>query len=368
MIQDLSRPVAAVVPEPENAAEFSSLGLHGLVARYTGELKRTGGRYGWSYWIEPNTPAVPHPVDKALSDALAEGHRAAGAATARLLSNSARGDGRATRAGLKVELSEDDVAMFDRIHGGSDWVLTVDRFIGADLFDLPDDGLARMKRPKYILDAAPSFHDGFGHRALVTTSSRDEIKEILANALEEFGLPGNQVDALIQALKYVSGRLVLDALIRDTRAREVVAIAIAIAGLLGGGQLKNTLIVPVDVHADLFSSTRAAKADRSQQADLVFFKLSAKKIEATVVEVKTRQNLDDLEGLALEMAAQMRMTATAIDERFSDPESRVDGVLQRSLLANALLFYVERSRRFNLIDEAQAGLMRGRRAAGTRRG
>lgn len=353
ILQDQSRPKPHAIPAPANAGEYTSLALHGLVARYVSTLSLADGRHTWSYWIEPNAPAMQHPVDKGLSDGLAETHRAASQATARLLG--AAGD---ARAGLHAALSPSDIARLDRIHDASDWVLTVDRFIGADLFDATDADLEDSGRPKYILDAAPSFQDGFGHRSLVTTSSRAEINQILAKALREFGFPGEQVDQLIQALKVASGRLVLDALRRETRAREVVALAIAIAALLNENRLKDTLIVPVDIHADLFSPARESKQDRSQQADLVLFKLSARKIEATVVEVKTRHDLDGLEGLGEEMASQMRLTADIIEERYFGADSRIDGVLQRSLLAHALLFYVERSRRFHLIDDAQAALLR----------
>jgi len=272
IIQDFSKPVPAAMPSLENTGEFSSLGVHGLVTRYVGQLRAAVGRYAWDYWIEPNPPVVPNPVDKALSDALAEAHRAASAATARLLDGEMPRAVPFARAGLHVELSQRQVDLLDRIHEGSDWVLTVDRFIGADLFDSPDEALTSSGRPKYILDAAPSFQDGFGHRSLVTTSSRDEINRLLSRALEEFGLPGSQVDDLIQALKVASGRLVLDALRRETRAREVVALAIALSWLIGARKLADSLVVPVDIHADLFSSARGGKSDRSQQADLVFFK------------------------------------------------------------------------------------------------
>jgi len=54
----------------------------------------------------------------------------------------------------------------------------------------------------------------------------------------------------------------------------------------------------------------------------------------------------------------MRITAEIIRERYENPESRIDGVLQRSLLAHALQFYVDRSQRFNLITAEQAATMR----------
>lgn len=355
IVQDLSTPHPGYMGAPLASESRTSLSVFGLVVRYAGALAVDGESHVWNYWIEPNAPAIAHPVDKRLSDVMTDGVRAAGAATARLLG----AESADARASLRVEMGAAEIDLLDGVHAASDWVLTVDRFIGADLFDSLDEDLHRSKRPRYLLDAAPGFQDGFGQRSMVTTSSRDEAAAILRRAAREFGFSEDDLSMgrLVETLKMVSGRLVLDALRRDVRAREVVALALAITELYRTGRLKDAIVVPVDAHSDLFQIDRGPDGDREQRCDLVLFSFTANTVEATLVEVKARHDLDDLEGLALEMAAQMDSTGAVIRERFFNDAQRVDSVLQRSLLAHALSFYLARSRRYRMIDDATASTL-----------
>jgi hypothetical protein len=45
----------------------------------------------------------------------------------------------------------------------------LDRFIGIDLFDDPGDQSLATTARKYLLDYAPEFIEGLGHRLIVTT-------------------------------------------------------------------------------------------------------------------------------------------------------------------------------------------------------
>jgi len=45
----------------------------------------------------------------------------------------------------------------------------LDRFIGIDLFDDPGDQSLATAARKYLLDYAPEFIEGLGHRLIVTT-------------------------------------------------------------------------------------------------------------------------------------------------------------------------------------------------------
>ena len=56
-----------------------------------------------------------------------------------------------------------------RIHQSTDWIILLDRFIGIDLFDDPGDQYLATTARKYLLDYAPEFIEGLGHRLIVTT-------------------------------------------------------------------------------------------------------------------------------------------------------------------------------------------------------
>jgi hypothetical protein len=355
IIQDLSVPAPVATDDPAPVVDDVGLGLHGLIARYTSARVPDKGSVTWHYWIQTEAPVTPHPLDKRLSDGLVELHRAASLASARLIDPD-RAVGPRARAVLAVRLYEQEMTLLDHIHRDSDWVLTVDRFVGADLFDSPRDRALSPERQAYILDASPDFYDGLGHRSLVTTSSREEVEAILARAMGKFGFRQlhESVGGLIHTLKTISGRLVLDALRADARAAEVVALGAVVAWLQSQGLLRDAIVVPVDTHLDLFRPNLSDRTKGQSRCDLLLFRFKPNRVELTVIEVKGRSGIDDLERLGETIVAQLDSTAALIEQRCFDDDRRVDGVLQRSSLAHVLAFYLQRAKRYRLVDAATA--------------
>src|SRR5439155_5104044 len=94
-----------------------------------------------------------------------------------------------------------------------------------------------------------------------------------------------------------------------------------------------------------------------RRCDLVLVSLKRNIVDATFIEVKWRRGRVPLEELAQNMLLQMEGSAQAMKNRFFN-EKRIDGVLQRSYLANVLRFYFERSRRYGLFDaEAESSFL-----------
>lgn len=201
-----------------------------------------------------------------------------------------------------------------------------------------------------------------GHRSLVTTSSRDEVDAILTRAMGRFGFDqlSDSVGALVQTLKMVSGRLVLDALQTDAKAREVVALGAVVTWLNTKGHLKDTIVVPVDSHLDLFRPGPGDANDDQKRCDLALFRFVQNRLTITLVEVKSRSSLADLDSLADQMTAQMDATAQIIEHRYFNDDERVDGMLQRSLLAHVLRFYLDRAERYGLATPTTASGIRQR--------
>lgn len=358
IVQNLSVPEPVIITRDAAASTQPGLGLHGLIVRNSNVLSTHANDLVWHYWVETESGVSPHPVNDKLSDGLVEGHRAASAASARLMDPNA-GERSEARAALAVRLGPSQMALLDEIHRGADWVLINDRFIGAELFDSPDETTAVSDRRTYILDASPEFHDGLGHQTLVTTSSRDEVEAILTRAMGKFGFRElrESVGSLIQTLKMVSGRLLLDALRADARAAEVVALGAVITWLQSQGLLRDAIVVPVDTHLDMFRPPPSDRILSQQRCDLMLFRMGPSKVELTLIEVKGRSSLDDLDTLAETMTAQMDSTGTVIQNRCFNDDLRLDGHLQRSSLAHVLRFYLARAKRYGLIDDPTAATL-----------
>lgn len=342
------------------------LSLYGLVVRYEKQIRYSEKDLLLRCWVNVGSSIVPHPVDKQLSDATLKAHRAASSAAVRFLDPGLPVHA-AGKAGLQIRLDERAIHLIDEVHRRADWVLTVDRFIGPELFDYPDSLTEKPPLGRsYILDASPDFEDGVVQRSMVTTSSRAEVETILLKAMGRFGFQQlrESVGDLVQTLRTVSGRLVLDALQSDTRAAEIVGIGAVITWLKGQNQVRDSLIVPIDSHLDLFGPHALRGQQGLQRCDLALFRFkSANRLEVSLIEVKSRSNLSqDIDRLTEEMAVQMRSTAAVIVDRWGNMD-RVDSVLQRSMLSQVLRFYLERAVRFAQIDEGSRSVISKRLSA-----
>jgi DNA phosphorothioation-dependent restriction protein DptH len=359
--QDVTSCKAIAVGLTEANGDSSGIALHGLLARFIPEFEADEEGIRWIYRIDTNTEASKHPSHKNIAQTLVDTHRAICGGIGRLLVSGPLlrdQENDHLTAALEVSLDSDKLKLLESLHGGADWVLTVDRFFGVDYYDSPDESLLQSVSKKYILDAAPEFHDGLGHRLIVTTSSRDEVSEILRRQMEDFGLSvlDESVGHILQLLKMVSGRLALDALRTDQRAAAAVALAAVVSFLQANGRLDSAIIVPADGHIELLEPRPRDDVNTSRQrCDLLLVRPIKKGFDIRLIEVKWRSSLSNGEAanLAEEMAAQMQATANVLMERYFN-ENRVDGALQRAALAHMLRFYLGRARRHGLIDPANA--------------
>ena len=87
--------------------------------------------------------------------------------------------------GLAMNVSPQVVEAIKSLHAQSDWVVTIDRNVGATTFE----ELVRPHLPNSVLlDYAPEFVDGFSDRLSVTTTHRGEIDLALLQGMKELGL------------------------------------------------------------------------------------------------------------------------------------------------------------------------------------
>jgi len=360
MVVDRLRPELVPV---EEGAHGDSCSLYGLLLRLVSSFRvdEIAAEWHHRFVLPEGSPNQRHPAYRSKPAALVDLQRAW-----------LRGIGRLITAkqspvlpSVRVRLSSEEHRRLDAIHEISDWVITLDRFFGVDFFDTAGEVSGGTAARKYLLDYAPEFLDGLGHRMLVTTTHREEVEEILRRAMEELGFRQveDSVGQVLNHLKTVSGRLALRVLGDEGRAREAVSLGIVVAWLKARGELGDAILIPVDAHPELFGPTqRGRRTHSAARCDLIRVQLRPNRLVATFIEVKSRTYQARSEDLCMRIVDQIEATENIFRDLFfrTDPP-RVDHVLQRARLANILDFYFRRAQRYGLIesDDTRAKMEEG---------
>lgn len=237
-----------------------------------------------------------------------------------------------------VTLDEGRQEIVRKAHERADWVIGLDRYIGADLF-----GNDLLDRP-YILDYAPDFVEGIGDRLTVTTTHRAEVEMLLDRAMTELGLANvdQSVGKVLETLSLVSGRLALRLLRDNSQAREAVSLAALMVYLKARGQLDDVIVVPVDAHQEIFGAA-LRDAGEARRCDLLLVRIGQRSFKIECVEVKARKEAHLPEALADRIVDQVEDTRRLLASRFFSDPPRVDADLQRARLASLLHYYADRA-------------------------
>lgn len=336
LVQDVGRSSAGWSEPSPRAASFGDL----LVPVTTSRREVEGGLVWESV---PVTGGRPGRSNTDLSGA----HGAYQRAIARMFG---REDGAVPA--VQVVLDGDHLAQLRSVHERADWVVSVDRFVGVDLYEAPRAG----DSDAYILDYAPDFVEGIGDRLTVTTAHRHEVEHLLASAMTELGLHEvtHSVGSVLSTLAVVSGRLALRLIGDTSRAREAVSLAAVISHLRETGELDGQIVIPVDAHSEIFGAAVRDESDGTRRCDLLLVKIGQRSFKIECIEVKSRQEARLPQALADIILDQLTDTRRLLESRFfaTDPP-RVDGELQRARLASLLHYYADRSATHGLIDQAR---------------
>lgn len=345
LIDQLRPRVLTALPDSDE----DSVSFYGLITRMIPRFISSDALTEWSYRIGLPAEASRerHPTSSAYTSDLVDTHREILRAVAEVV-------GGANTQGLPeihASLDHDQRARIDRLHGRSDWVVTLDRFFGVEYFDEPlNPDLARVAR-KYLLDYAPDFLDGVGHRMVVTTTHRGEVEELLARAMRDLGFDGppEAVNDILENLKAVSGRLALEVLAEEPRVREAACLGAAVTYLRSLGDLNDCLLVPVAAHPQLLAAGRRRRRSRDevQRCDLLRVQFSRARVVATFIEVKPAIATANQEEVLHRIADQILGTEGVFRSLyFSDTPRRLDHLLQRSRLVTLFRFYLRRAARY----------------------
>jgi DNA phosphorothioation-dependent restriction protein DptH len=264
---------------------------------------------------------------------------------------------------IQLELSETDKHLINHIHEHSDWVFTIDRNFGIEYFDNPRTGGGAVR--SYLIDYTPEFLDGVGHRLIISTFWLSEIEGIISDGLRKMGIPGTgfQATQILDVLKSISGRLALKLINNPKDAREIIGLALTRLLLQDGGELKTGILLPVDSHIDLFADHKRVSDDASlrlQRSDLIHVSAKNGNLIFRLIEVKYRSSAGGAGEDAIlkdAIASKNDDTQKVFQTRFvpRTEKDRLDRELQNKELANLLRFYMDRSRRHDLLENSPEG-------------
>jgi hypothetical protein len=245
---------------------------------------------------------------------------------------------------LTARLGAAELATLRAAHERADWVVTLDRNIGIDMFT------AAGPAP-YLLDYAPDFLEGLGPRLTVTTTHRGDVRRLLADALSGLDLAAadDSVRVVLDHLQVVSGRLALRLVGQSSLATEAVSLAALVAHLRGRGELDGTLVIPVDAHLEVFGDTRGDAGVR--RCDLILVRTTARTMRMDCVEVKSRRAAALPAALVDDIVDQLDATVQMLHDTFfrTDPP-RIDAELQRARLGGILRHHADRALAMGLLD------------------
>lgn len=266
---------------------------------------------------------------------------------------------------VTLNLDAEQRALLHDIHGVSDWVFTVDRHLGIEFFDQG----GKVLRQPYLVDYIPSANSSSGHQLIITSRSTAELRASLRHALAQYGVEAGEEHAasILNALRSLSGRLALKFMSARTHQAEALGLAVARLFLEQQGALSNQVILPLDSHLDLFRAVKLQAAEVGeewslQRTDLALLDLNAQSrtIRCNLVEVKFYRQvggLGDYQKLKELIAAQIKQSEEVLRRHF-DPNLRIpdraDRLLKTREFSTLIRFYLERARRYGLLEENAA--------------
>ena len=339
-----------------------TLEAHGLMLVPSREFRAEGTPH-WLSFVPTDPKGDQHPFTAKLTRRQVGLHALILRATARQL-----GGGGDAWPVLVTEVSAEQADLLEDLHGLCDWVMTADRNAGIEYFDSPQ-ALPRVYEA-YIIDCVPE-RDDLGFMQLITsTSSFDEVRGLLDDALAEMGLSVSPRNCafLLDALKAVSGRLALRLAGEGTTTQQMIAIALvqhhcrhALPADPVWPSLAAGFLVPVDDVPELFRPPESAKTASTERADLLYVAPSGKNgLSLAFVEVKFRRYLKTARApdLADAMDRQLDASCKRWQHLFGAGISSLEQTVNRAWLARVLRFYARKARRHGLGDEVFARLMR----------
>ena len=244
-------------------------------------------------------------------------------------------------------------------------LFTIDRHLGIEYFDHNRTG----ERPDYLIDHSNDLALNAGRRMVVTSRSLTEVRLLVRSLLKDYDLDltPERASGVLDQLRSLSGKLALKLIGSQSQRAEVLGLSLARLFLEKQGAFSNQIVVPLDSHLEFYREIRENadwKADEItlKRTDLALVDLNLESREVTfrLVEVKCfgdTGGLASINRLRSSIAEQIEQSARVLGYHF-DPANqspdRPDRVVKTRQLVELLSFYLERSCRFEIIEEEVA--------------
>lgn len=267
-----------------------------------------------------------------------------------------------SRPSTQLQLNEKDNVHISLVHDYSDWVITFDRNLGPEAFDQPNTN----GHIPFLLDYIPG-EEVTGISSFLTTRPNSEILGLLMPHFEEFNIDILNKDEqiatsiLLEDLRAISSSLVMQLNSGKNKAFEVIGSAFTKRVLEKKNLLNESFLIPIDLHQHLFNNSEFENKSRADNL-LVRFDLEKRNIEISVIEIKCRASLTEMDkhDLKSKIKEQIVNTIEALRFHFSPDyylsEDRLDRELKNKELKSLLSFYIERANRYNYLEPQVAQL------------
>lgn len=251
-------------------------------------------------------------------------------------------------------LNQADAMLLSFVHEVSDWVVTFDKNMGPEFYDLP---VSRdSKEIPYLLDYIPG-QERSSISSFLTTRPTSEVMGLMAPLFREFNVDiadGDMFKSLLEDVRTISSSLVMQVNTTQNKAFEVLGTTLTKRFLAKKGLMTEAFLIPIDLHKELFEDLDSESKERADTL-LVNIDTENKEIIFTVVEIKCRKNLSETEAEELQekMQRQIENTILALKTHFevgSATEDRLDRELKTLELSNLLTFYASRADRYHVLD------------------
>jgi len=324
--------------------------LNGMVTDSTVAVTENGNEIKWNRFIRGNVLPISYGGSGAMGINLFDNIQSfiAGALASKYTESI---------PSTQLRLNDKDLVLLTHLHDYSDWVITFDKNLGPQIFDQPSkDG----KIP-FLLDYVPG-EEISGISSYLTTRPTSEILGLLGPHFEAFNLnihnPADEkkIKILLEDLRAVSSSLVLQLNSSKNKAFEVIGSAFTKRVLEKKGFLKESFLIPIDLHQNLFENLPSESKSRADNL-LVSIDPDKKEISISVIEIKCRKSRGAAESddLKVKMQEQIENTIEALRSHF-DPEylqscDRLDREIKNKELKSLLGFYIERAYRYEYLSE-----------------
>lgn len=323
--------------------------LNCVVTRPIIQVEKTEKGFMWHRYI--SEVSLPNPVSTFANET-----QELFSTLQRMVAHSMTTDHDISVPSLTLNIKDRNSIMLSLVHDVSDWVITFDKNMGPEFYDIP----CKEGETPYLLDYLPSAELN-GISSFLTCRPTSEIEGLMAPHFKAFGINVNDRTSFLELLadiRSVSSSMIMQLDSTKNKAFEVLGTTLMKRMLRKKGLLKDTFIIPIDLHQEIF---RDMDADSFERADdlLVDFHTAKREIVFTVIEIKCRQDLSDDELAALQekMDRQIENTILALQTRY-DMEYKIPDRLDRELmtleLQSLLLFYARRAARYNYLHESTA--------------